>query len=266
MTQRGKAARSMDEVRLRSRAFSFTISDAIVRVRAYDTGCHDGAFFNELYDLLHAQVGLIKIGVIIRAGVAVGDAYVGFNGEGPLFGPALVWAYDIENQEAIYPRIVVDEHAIAEHGQDPRLRGEHNTIEFEHQAIEELLATREDGTRYIDYLRASRSEFEHVGGWLEFLNRHASLVRNGLANAGNHRVARKFEWLARYHDECVAELLEETTSSDAMADELYEDGVKVDPASLIAGFLCIPDRRRPDPQEAPTLSGGQIFLVSSPRQ
>jgi hypothetical protein len=157
----------MDEVRLRSRAFSFTISDAIVRVRAYDTQCHDGAFFNELYDLPHAQVGLIENGVIIRAGVAVGGTYVGVNGEGPLFGPALVWAYDIENQEAIYPRIVVDEHAIAEHGQDPRLRGEHNTIEFERRAIEELLATREDGTRYIDYLRAraaaNLSTWE--GGW-----------------------------------------------------------------------------------------------------
>ena len=84
-----------------------------------------------------------------------------------------------------------------------------------------------------------------MGGWLEFLNRHASLVRNGVANAGNHRVARKFEWLARYHDECVAELLEETTSSDAMADELYEDGVKVDLASLIAGFFVHPRQTTP---------------------
>jgi hypothetical protein len=234
--------RSMDEVRMRSRAFSFTISDAIVRVRPYDTQYQDGAFFNELYDLLHAQVGLIENGVIIRAGVAVGDAYVGFNGEGPLFGPALVRAYEIESQEAIYPRIVIEEDAIAEHGRDPRLRGEHNTLEYERQAIEGLLATGEDGTRYIDYLRASRSEFEYVGGWLEFLNRHASLVRDGLAQPSNHRVARKFEWLARYHDGCVAELLEETTSSDAMADELYEDGVKVDLASLIAGLFVHTDR------------------------
>ncbi len=107
------------------------------------------------------------------------------------------------------------------------------------------MATGEDGTRYIDYLRASRSEFEFVGGWLEFLNRHASLVRNGLAQPGNHRVARKFEWLARYHDGCVAELQEETTSSDAMAEELYEDGVKLDLASLIAGLFVHPRQTMP---------------------
>jgi hypothetical protein len=201
-------ARSMDEVRLQSRAFAFTMSDAIVRVRAYDTQYNDGAFFYELYDLLHTQMGLIGNGVIIRAGVAVGDAYVGFNGEGPLFGPALVRAFEIESQEAIYPRIVIDEYAIAEHERDPRLRAEHNTIEDERRVIEGLLATGEDGTRYIDYLRASRSEFDDVGGWLHFLDRHASVVRSGLAQPGNRRVARKFEWLARYHNGCVAELRE----------------------------------------------------------
>src|SRR5665213_2249356 len=155
-----KPPRSMDEVRSQSRAFAFAVSDAIVRVRPFDTQYHDGAFFWELYDLLHAQIDLLANGVVIRAGVAVGNAYVGINGEGPLFGPALVRAYEIESEEAIYPRVVIDEHAIAEHERDPRLRGEHNTIEYEHQAIEDLLGTGEDGTRYIDYLRASRSEFE----------------------------------------------------------------------------------------------------------
>jgi hypothetical protein len=232
--------RSMDEVRLYSRGFAFAVSDAIVRVRAYDTQYHDGAFFYELYDLLHAQVGLIENGVLIRAGVAVGDAYVGINGEGPLFGPALVRAFEIESQEAIYPRIVIDDHAIAEHWRDPRLRAEHNPIEYERQVIEDLLATGEDGTRYIDYLRASRSEFEDVGSWLAFLNRHASLVRSGLAQPGNRRVARKFEWLARYHDACVAELREETTSSNALADEISEDGMRVNLPSIVEGLFVHP--------------------------
>jgi hypothetical protein len=238
-------ARSMDEVRLQSRAFAFTVSDAIVRARPYDTQYHDGAFFNELYDLLHAQVALIQDGVIIRAGVAVGDAYAGINGEGPLFGPALVRAFEIESQEAIYPRIVIDEYAIAEHGRDPRLRAEHNTIEYEREAIEDLLATGEDGTRYIDYLRASRSEFEDVGSWLDFLSRHATLVRSGLAQPDNRRVTRKYEWLARYHDGCVAELREETTFSNAIADQLYEDGIKVDLPSLVEGLFVHPRQTTP---------------------
>jgi hypothetical protein len=188
---------------------------------------------------------LIENGVIIRAGVAVGDAYVGFNGEGPLFGPALVRAFEIESQEAIYPRIVIDDHAIAEHGRDPRLRAEHNTLEYEREAIEDLLATGEDGTRYIDYLRASRSEFEPVGSWLDFLNRHASVVRSGLAQSANRRVARKFEWLARYHDRCVAELREETKSSHAIADELYEDSVTLELPSFVEGLFVHPRQTTP---------------------
>lgn len=232
--------RSMDEVRLHSRAFAFAMSDAIVRVRAYDTQYHDGAFFWELYDLLHAQIGLINNGVIIRAGVAVGDAYVGLNGQGPLFGPALVRAYEIESQEAIYPRIMVDERALAEHARDPRLRGEQNAIEYERQAVESLLATGEDGVRYIDYIRASRSEFEDLRSWFGFLSRHASLVRNGLAQLGNSRVIRKYEWLARYHDRCVVELREEAASSDAVARELYEDGMGVDVLTSIEGLFVLP--------------------------
>ncbi len=82
--------RSMDEVRLHSEAFAYSVSDAIVRVRPYNTQRRDGAFFWELYDLLHAQIGLIGSGVFVRAGVTVGDAYVGLTGEGPVFGPALI--------------------------------------------------------------------------------------------------------------------------------------------------------------------------------
>ena len=231
---------STGEVRLYSRAFAFIVSDAIVRVRAYDTQYHDGAFFYELYDLLHAQVGLIQNGVIIRAGVTVGEAYVGINGDGPLFGSGLVRAHEIESQEAIYPRVVVDEHAIAEHRRDPRLRAEHNTLEYEQRAIESLLTTGEDSRRYIDYLRASRSEFDYVGSWLNFLNRHASLVRRGLAQPSDGRIARKFEWLGRYHDACVAALQREITSSQAMADELYEDGVTLDLPSLVQGLYVHP--------------------------
>jgi hypothetical protein len=158
----------------------------------------------------------------------------------------LVRAYEIESQEAIYPRVVIDEHAIIEHKRDSRLRAEHNTLEYECQAIENILATGEDGTRYIDYLHASRSEFEDVGSWLSFLDCHASLVRSGLAQSGNRRVARKFEWLVRYHDGCVAKLREETTSSDAMADELYEDGMTVDLPSFVEGLFVRPRHTTPD--------------------
>ncbi|WP_434730713.1 hypothetical protein [Rhizobium binae] len=103
--------RRMKEVRLSSRAFAESVSDAVVRVRVFDTQHSDGAFFHELLDLLHIQVQCINHGVLIRAGLAIGSVHVGLNGSGPVFGPAMVRAYEIESGEAIYPRIVVDDAA-----------------------------------------------------------------------------------------------------------------------------------------------------------
>lgn len=46
--------RRMKDVRVTSRAFAESVSDAVVRIRVYDTQYRDGAFFHELLDLLHA--------------------------------------------------------------------------------------------------------------------------------------------------------------------------------------------------------------------
>lgn len=236
--------RSMDEARLHSRAFSFAVSDAIVRVRPYNTQFRDGALFWELYDLLHAQVALVGNRVLIRAGVTVGDAYVGINGEGPMFGPAMVRAYEIESQEAIYPRIVVDEHAIEQHRTDPQLRSQNNTLEYEIEAVGSLLSIGEDGTRFIDYLRASRSEFEELASYLDFLVQHAALVRAGLAEASDRRTLRKYTWLAHYHDRCVLELVSEAATSD-MDGALYEEGMEVDARAYLEGLLILASANPP---------------------
>ena len=45
--------------------------------------------------------------------------------------------------------------------------------------VQDLLGTGEDGIRFIDYLRASRSEFEELTSYLAFLERHAALICDG---------------------------------------------------------------------------------------
>jgi hypothetical protein len=66
--------RRMKDARLFSRAFADSVSDAVVRVRVFDTQYSDGAFFHELLDLLHAQLQCVGSGVVIRGGLAIGDA------------------------------------------------------------------------------------------------------------------------------------------------------------------------------------------------
>lgn len=87
-------ARRMREVRVMSRAFAESVSDAVVRVRVLDTQHPNGAFFTELLDLLHIQIQSVMRGVFIRAGVAIGN--VGMNGNGSVFGAAMVRAYEVK--------------------------------------------------------------------------------------------------------------------------------------------------------------------------
>lgn len=114
--------RRMAEVRLNSESYSEAVSDAVVRVRPVEIQAPDGAFVNELIDLVHATVACVKRDILIRGGLAIGAAHVGLDGKGPIFGPAMVRAYEIEDTEAVYPRIMIDEDAIATVARDSTAR------------------------------------------------------------------------------------------------------------------------------------------------
>ncbi|MBX5273205.1 hypothetical protein HJB99_31945 [Rhizobium sp. NLR17b] len=199
-------SRRMKEVRLSSRAFAESVSDAVVRVRVFNTQHSDGAFFQELLDLLHIQIQCINHGVLIRAGLAIGNVHVGLNGTGPVFGPAMVRAYDIESGEAIYPRIVIDEAAYEHFLSDARLHNENHDLEEETEYVSRLLRTGEDGARFIDYLGASEDEHDAFEDYVAFLDRHAALIRQNLAEAYKASIRRKYLWLARYHNDIVSEI------------------------------------------------------------
>ncbi|PAP98618.1 hypothetical protein LRP31_33435 (plasmid) [Mesorhizobium mediterraneum] len=225
--------RRVKEPRLLSRAFADSVSDAVVRVRVFDTQYNDGAFFHELLDLLHAQVECIGHGVVIRAGVAVGKAHVGLDGKGPVFGPAMVRAYEIETDEAVHPRILVDEAAYQSFLDDARLRQQDHDLEEELRHVDRLLRVDADGKRFIDYLGASESEFDDPAGYFVFLERHAELVRGKLA-ATSGRVREKFEWLAGYHNSIVDEIIAQFGRRSAEAVMAEYD---LDPMSFLRGLV-----------------------------
>ncbi|TCP99550.1 hypothetical protein C8J46_103438 [Sphingomonas sp. PP-F2F-A104-K0414] len=223
-------ARRMKEVRLTSRAFADSVSDAVVRVRVYDTQFADGAFFQELLDLLHIQLQCVGTGVLIRAGVAIGDVHVGPNGKGPVFGPAMVRAFEIESEEAIFPRIVLDEDAYQLFLTDARLRNDGHELEEEVGYVDKLLRRGEDGTRFVDYLAASESEFDDFAGYLTFLDNHAAMVRNNLVAKLKPAVRRKYAWLARYHNDVIDTLTDEFENGRRSAGDF---GASYDGANVI---------------------------------
>ncbi|WP_027056359.1 hypothetical protein [Mesorhizobium erdmanii] len=227
--------RRMKDARLLSQAFADSVSDAVVRVRVFDTQFNDGAFFHELLDLLHVQVECIGHGVVIRAGVAVGDAHVGLNGKGPVFGPAMVRAYEIETHEAIHPRIVVDQAAYQSFLEDARLRKQDHGLEEELRYVDRLLRLDRDGTRFINYLGASESEFDDPASYFLFLENHAELVRRKLA-ATTGRVRDKFEWLAAYHNSVVEDVIAEFADGHRSA-EAFMAEYEVDPEPFLRAMV-----------------------------
>lgn len=225
--------RRMKEFRLYSQAFAFTMSDAVIRARVYETQYRDGAFFCELLDLLHAQLELINSGVLIRAGVTVGEAYVDLTGEGPVFGPAVVRAYEIESQEAIFPRIVVDDLAIELLREDQNLLSENNPPDEEIAQILDFLSTGEDGTLFIDYLKAGSSEFDGHEDQMGFLARHRDLIVGGQSKTLDPRTKRKYDWLVRYHNAYVAELHTDAENDESYRQSLSEDLGIADPIAFL---------------------------------
>lgn len=114
----------------------------------------------------------------------------------------------MEENEVIFPRIVIHEDVIERHRQDRRLWREGHSYEDEEPHLMKMLREDQSGLHYIDYLRASLREIDgEYAGWIEFLHRHKSLVESGLTNSPNATVRRKHSWLKNYHNAVVDENL-----------------------------------------------------------
>jgi hypothetical protein len=157
-----------------------------------------GLFFLELLGLVHAQVDLVAQDVLVRGGITIGPLVMSYN---VLYGPGLVKAYHLE-QSAVYPRIVVDPDALALVRKDPIFWV--NGRQSEIKGLRSLLRT-ENGVSYVDYLRASESEFDYPEtDYFDFLKRHKQLIESNLQkHSGNARIRKKYEWLAHYHNTVV---------------------------------------------------------------
>lgn len=212
-----------------NRAYAEAVSDAIVRVRPYDRELRDGALFWELLDLLFIQLEMIGVGILIRAGVTTGDIHVGEEGD-PIFGPALRNAYDIESKKAIYPRIAIDSAVIRQHQNDPRLRSDDNTLEYETRMLKRLLKPAGNNLYFIDYLSSAHENLDE-GMYPEFLRRHAELVRAGLSGAKTREVRNKYLWLKKYHNAHVKEEAKAILKSKKNVVAFFEE-YGVDPKSF----------------------------------
>jgi hypothetical protein len=71
--------------------------------------------------------------------------------------------------------------------------------------VRRLLREGDDGQFYVDYLWAVRDELGY--DYSEFLDRHSSVISDGLRKYGQNAAIRsKYEWLDHYHRSVVVRL------------------------------------------------------------
>lgn len=155
-----------------------------------------GGLFHILVDLVHLCIHFLAKDIFIRGGVAYGKVY---HDERICFGPAMISAYKLENEMAIFPRIIVDGLALKKGIQFPGIA---NTPEMEGEYIANLLMRDNDSLLYLDYL-SQVQEFNDIYSYKEFIIRVKEYLEKHLSLNYSIKVRQKYLWFANYYNESV---------------------------------------------------------------
>lgn len=120
------------------------------------------------------QVMLLGSGFLCRGGIALNKHY---SSSGFIFSPALIEAYSVESEKAIYPRIVISEDLIE--------------FLFPNNDIPSYLCKEYDGLYFINYINNNVDEQVRKG--------LLSIIK-GCIDSKNSSIAQKGLWLAGYYD------------------------------------------------------------------
>ena len=151
---------------------------------------------NMMLDAGLYQFNLALEGFYVRGGIAVGPAYVD---ENVVFGPALIEAHDIEQERAVFPRIVLSDGAreyVKKHVSyyaGGATAAPHNN---------ELLVD-DDGEWFVNYVDAARGDNDPdlLPDYERFVIKHRdSAVEQIETSRGNRWVLDKSRWVGRYHN------------------------------------------------------------------
>jgi len=192
------------------RAFSF--SDCTVRVTLLDE-IHTlkKAIGHELSVLAEKQLELVCLSaapwqnfpILLRGGICVGDISMDPDPRSDeiVFGPAMVRAYELERDAAVYPRIVIDRELIKE---------------ADASRWVPIVEQGDDGFYFLNYLYGS-VEFlaQHCStgpeGSRRSLLNHRQTIRKTIQrlqheNKMDDRILQKYLWLIKYHNSIVYEM------------------------------------------------------------
>lgn len=147
----------------------------------------------------YVQANLMKEGICIRGGVARGKFY---SDDNIIFSNGLVKAYEIEENIAKFPRIIIPYHFwsyVAGEGTEEEISWFKNTYTWRDYDDDQL---------FIDYLNFIPYKNNRGSTQKKYnLETHKSFIENCLNIYTNEReIYAKYEWMANYHNSWCKEL------------------------------------------------------------
>ncbi len=157
-----------------------------------------------LSDLSRIYISLLEKGYFLRGGIAYDYIY---HKNDMCFGKALINAYQLESEIAVYPRIILYKEVI-----DEALKKEHrisNSKEEEYKGyIEPFICEGDDGYYFLDVLRFHEEDF-YENGYVEFMEKVKRKIEENLEfTKCNSKVFQKYMWFARYYNSIINDELE----------------------------------------------------------
>ena len=163
-----------------------------------------GWLTSQILKIVHAQSWLLfDEELLIRGGITIGELAKSY---GQIFGPGFVRAYELESKHAEYPRVLVDQCVLDELYRNPRLCVHDPDTDAGY--LKAMLRKDTDGKLFVDYLRVVADELDNPEDYPGYLAKHRALINRRLKEfIEPSRVREKYEWLSRYHDKTVEEMV-----------------------------------------------------------
>lgn len=127
------------------------------------------------------QFNLAEYGMYLRGAITFGEV---FDEDGPIYGPGIIEAYELESSHAIYPRVILSESV---------LKKEKETLKI----ISQTIKTDRDGMVYINWkYRKSQNNHEHFNNIILGINSNITKMLKKYKKKPN--IHQKYQWLNDY--------------------------------------------------------------------
>ena len=159
-----------------------------------------GGFYYLLKQISFLMEMFTNCGFIARGGIAIGDLY---HKDGIVFGPVLIETINIEQNIAIYPRVMMTSKTLKE---GVEIVDGINNLELRREYFKKVLKSYKNEIDeeffYVDYLSQSE-DFDFYKDYIYFLCNTKKIIEDAFIKIKDEHVLEKYKWLKK----CLCEEL-----------------------------------------------------------